>query len=150
MNEFVWRRQLRDLRQPLIPPDVLWASIDARLGPREPLQIAPSAAIVAPATRRQRRRAALGLTAAIGLSAAIGWYGLRPAAVPTPAISTASFARWKPADPRLMGATIELDAARMELQQALQQAPHSPALRRLLVRTERQQARLHALGNEAG
>lgn len=151
MNEFAWRRQLRDLRQPLSPPDDLWAAIDARLDELAPLQVAPPAARAEPpSVRRRRRLAAVGLAASIVLSAAVGWHWLRPAAALMPVISAATFAHWKPADPRLAGATIELDAARMELQQALQQAPHSAALQRLLVRTERQQARLHRLGREAG
>ena len=55
-----------------------------------------------------------------------------------------------PADPRLRGAALELDAARMELDQALTQAPHSPALRRLLTRTERQLVQLREQTHEAG
>lgn len=151
MNEFAWRPRLRDLRQPLNPPDELWASIHARLDELAPLQVAPPAAKAQPpSVRRRRRLGAVGLAASIVLSAAVGWYGLRPAAAPMPVISAATFAHWKPADPRLAGATIELDAARMELRQALQQAPHSAALQRLLTRTERQQARLQQLGREAG
>ncbi len=151
MYEFAWRRQLRDLRQPLSPPDELWGSIHARLDALAPLQVAPPAAKAEPpSVRRRRRLGAVGLAASIGLSAAVGWYVLRPAAAPMPVISAVSFVHWKPVDPRLAGATIELDAARMELQQALRQAPDSPALQRLLVRTERQQAQLRRLGREAG
>ena len=57
---------------------------------------------------------------------------------------------WKPSDPRLAGAAVELDAARMELQQAMQQAPHSPALQRLLDRTEKRQSQLRQLERQAG
>jgi hypothetical protein len=57
---------------------------------------------------------------------------------------------WKPADPRLAGAATQLNAARMELQQAMQQAPHSPALQRLLIQTERQQSQLRQLASDAG
>ena len=151
MNEFAWRRQLRDLRQPLSPPDDLWTSIDARLGELTPLQVAPpTARAQPPSIRRRRRFGAAVLAASIVLSAAVSWHWLRPAAAPMPVINAATFAHWKPADPRLAGATIELDAARMELRQALQQAPHSAALQRLLTRTERQQFRLQQLGREAG
>lgn len=38
----------------------------------------------------------------------------------------------------------------MELQLAIQQAPHSPALQRLLDRTELQQTQLRQLANQAG
>jgi hypothetical protein len=50
----------------------------------------------------------------------------------------------------LRGAALELDAARMELDQALTQAPHSPALHRLLARTEHQLAQLREQTHEAG
>lgn len=152
MNEFAWRRQLRDLRQPLSPPDDLWAAIDARLNQLTPLQVAPPATKIEP--RGARRRRLLGvatLAASVSLCAGIGWRLLRPAAVPAPvAESAATLASWRPADPRLAGASIELDAARMELRQALQQAPHSAALQRLLTRTEHQQIRLQRLSREAG
>jgi hypothetical protein len=52
---------------------------------------------------------------------------------------------WKPDDPRLAGAAVELDAARMELRQAIEQSPDSAALQRLLLRTEQQQSRLRQL-----
>ena len=153
MNEFAWRRQLRDLRQPLSPPDDLWAAIDARLNQLTPLQVAPPAAKIEP--RGSRRRHLLGVTtlaASVLLCAGIGWRLLRPPpVVPAPVVDTAAaLASWRPVDPRLAGARIELDAARMELRQALQQAPHSAALQRLLTRTERQQVRLQRLGREAG
>ena len=48
------------------------------------------------------------------------------------------------------GAAIELDAARMELQMAIQQSPDSPVLQRLLNRTEHQQTQLHQLAGQAG
>ena len=151
MNEFAWRRQLRDLRQPLSPPDDLWVAIDARLNELTPLQVAPVATKANPAsTRRRHLLGAAGLAASLVLSAAVGWHWLHPTTSPQPVVSATTFASWRPADPRLAGATIELDAARAELQQALQQAPHSPALQRLLVRTERQQAQLRRLGREAG
>ena len=152
MNEFAWRRQLRDLRQPLSPPEDLWAAIDARLNELTPLQVAPAAAKIVPrAARRRHLLGAATLAASVLLCAGIGWRLLRPAAAPAPVVeSAAALASWRPADPRLAGATIELDAARMELRQALQQAPHSAALQRLLTRTERQQVRLQQFGREAG
>ena len=152
MNEFAWRRQLRDLRQPLSPPDDLWAAIDARLNQLTPLQIAPPAANIQPrGVLRRRHLGTAALAASLLLCACIGWRLLRPAAAHAPVIeSAAALAGWRPADPRLAGASIELDAARMELRQALQQAPHSAALQRLLSRAERQQARLQRLGREAG
>ncbi len=152
MNEFAWRRQLRELRRPLSPPDDLWAAIDARLNQLTPLQVAPPAAQIEPrGTRRRSRFGVATLAASVLLCAGIGWRLLRPAAAPAPVVESAAIlASWRPADPRLAGASIELEAARMELRQALQQAPHSTALQRLLSRTERQQVRLQRLGREAG
>ena len=152
MNEFAWRRQLRDLRQPLRPPADLWAAIDARLNQLTPLQVAPPAAKIEPRSARRRRLPGVAtLAASVVLCAGIGWRVLQPAAAPAPVVqSAAALASWRPADPRLAGATIELDAARMELRQALRQAPHSAALQRLLARTERQQVRLQQVGREAG
>jgi hypothetical protein len=72
----------------------------------------------------------------------------------TPSVASdsknAENAPWKPSDPRLAGAALELDAARMELQQAMQQAPDSPALQRLLQRTHAQQSQLRELEKQAG
>lgn len=45
---------------------------------------------------------------------------------------------------------MELDAARMELTQAMQDSPDSAALQRLLLRTERQRDRLRNLEKQAG
>jgi len=142
MNEFEWRRQMRELRQPLAPPHELWARIDAALD-----HTGPQAA-----TARQRYRwlPAVGIAAALVLA---GWLGgrLQQRLQPVPAQATASASQpWKPADPRLAGAAIELDAAQIELRQALRQAPDSPALQQLLANTERQQASLRQLERRAG
>lgn len=152
MNEFEWRRQLRDLRQPLAPRRDLWASIDAMLEdagrtqvpaalhPREPR----------PTPRHRRLLAGAGIAASLLLAAGIGWrLWQHPVAAPVAEPPQAS-AHWKPSDPRFAGAAIELDAARMELQLALQQAPDSPALQRLLGRTEQQQTQLRHLAHQAG
>jgi hypothetical protein len=152
MNEFEWRRQLRDLRQPLAPRRDLWASIDAVLEDAERTQ-APAAVHPhesRPAPRRHRLLAAAGLAASLLLAAGIGWRALQhPTAAPATERLQAG-AHWKPADPRFAGAAIELDAARMELQLALQQTPGSPALQRLLDRTEQQQTQLRQLAHQAG
>ncbi|MBB6187448.1 hypothetical protein [Rhodanobacter sp. MP7CTX1] len=155
MNEFEWRRQMQGLRQPLAPQRDLWDSINAALGDAEqPLTLSlPDRQ----STRPRRWLIAASLAASALLAVGISWY-LRPQhAAVTPAIASvqpantsAIPATWKPADPRFAGAAIELDAARMELQQAIQQAPNSPALQRLLDRTEHQQTQLRQLAHEAG
>jgi ferric-dicitrate binding protein FerR (iron transport regulator) len=149
MNEFEWRRQMRDLRQSRTPQRDLWASIDAALDDVEfthapTIQAAPAQQ---PAHRR-RWLVAGALAASVLLACGIGWH-LQHAPAATPLASTAT-PPWKPADPRLAGAAIELDAARMELQMAIQQSPDSPLLQRLLNRTEHQQTQLHQLASQAG
>ncbi|MDE2247826.1 MAG: hypothetical protein KGJ96_04530 [Xanthomonadaceae bacterium] len=148
MNEFEWRRQLRELRRPLAPRRDLWTSIEAALDAAGRIDAAPMPLRARP-THRWPRLLGAGLAAALLLGAGtLAWHRLRPAA--TPAFAQAGAARWRPADPRLAGAAIELDAARMELQLALRQAPHSAALQRLLEHTELQQAQLRQLANRAG
>jgi hypothetical protein len=83
-------------------------------------------------------------------AAGIGWHRLQTPTTTQIAHAGRTPASWKPADPRLAGAAIELDAARMELQLAIRQAPNSPALQRLLDRTELQQTQLRQLANQAG
>ena len=151
MNEFDWRRQLRDLRQPLTPQRDLWVSIDAALDDTA-LAHAPamSPTPLHQPRHRQRWLVAAGLAASLLLVGGIGWHRLQAPATRSVAGVTPSSAGWKPADPRLAGAAIELDAARMELQLAIQQAPGSAALQRLLSRTQLQQTQLRQLTDQAG
>ncbi|MFC5582554.1 hypothetical protein [Rhodanobacter terrae] len=151
MNEFEWLRQLRDLRQPLTPRRDLWASLDAALDKVERLDAPAVQALPAPPPRpRQRRLVAASLAASVLLAAGIGWHEMHTPTDTQIARAGRVSASWKPADPRLAGAAIELDAARMELQLAIRQAPHSPALQRLLDRTELQQTQLRQLAEQAG
>ena len=149
MNEFEWHRQLRDLRQPLAPQRDLWDAIETALDDIDVDAARPPA--TTPVHLRARRAhwlVAASLAASVLLAGSIGWH-LRHAPTATSLASTA-MTPWKPADPRLAGAAIELDAARMELQSAIQQAPDSPALQRLLGRTEHQQMQLRQLAGQAG
>lgn len=149
MNEFEWRRQMHSLRQPLAPQRDLWASIDAALGAAERSGAPANPAPHQPGHHR-RWLVAAGLAASLLLAGGIGWRLLQAPTVMPVAGSTKSPANWKPSDPRLAGAAIELDAARMELQLAIRQAPDSPALQRLLERTEHQQTQLRRLASQAG
>ncbi|RUL73123.1 hypothetical protein [Dyella choica] len=152
MNEFEWLRQMRELNQPVAPRSDLWSRIDAALDDNASHEAS------APARRAQTRHVrmwamAASVAAVVVLACGIVWH-MR--AVPQGATQVASTAaptaaaRWKPSDPRLAGAALELDAARMELQQAMQQAPDSPALQRLLQRTHAQQDSLRELEKQAG
>lgn len=146
MNEFEWRRQLRDLRQPLAPPANLWASIDAAMsGEHAPLASDQSST---PPRRTARPRWLLGALAASLIL--VGSIAMQTSSMAPAEVVHAAHATWKPADPRLAGAAIELDAAQMELKLALEQAPDSPALQRLLDRTKMQQSQLRQWSHQAG
>ena len=150
MNEFEWRRQLRDLRQPLTPPPDLWSSLDAALTRAEH---DATASDDAPTTTRHRSRPRwlLGAVAAsLILVGSIAWRTIQTPSIVPAAVVQAAPSPWEPADPRLAGAAIELNAAQMELKLALDQAPDSPALQRLLDRTEMQQTQLRQRSHQAG
>jgi hypothetical protein len=133
------RQKLRALAQPVEPQRDLWPAIAARIDTRSR---AP-----------HRRMQWLAVAAALACAAVIvGTIGIRMAHSPQPASPHARIAaaantttRWKPDDPRLRGAAVELRAAQGELQQALAIAPHSEYLQRLLQNTEHQQSRLRHL-----
>ena len=135
MNKSSWLEQLAALRQPVSPPPALWQRIEQH--------------IEASTSRVRTRHAATPWLLAASLAAvtflALGVSHQRPP--PNWAHATPA---WKPTDPRLAGAAIELNAAQLELRQALRQAPSSAALQQLLQRTERQQARLRHFELEAG
>lgn len=146
MNEFEWLRQTRALREPVSPRRDLWSGIDAALD---------AATTTAPVARRTTHRVQRWLIAAsfAGLSLFAGSLAvhLRERPVTTAANASPSNAeRWRPNDPRLAGAAVELDAASMELRQAMEQAPNSPALQRLLYRTQKQQSQLRQMEHQAG
>jgi hypothetical protein len=151
MNEFEWRRQMRDLRQPLTPQRDLWASIDAALEDAERTQASANPALhpLRP-THRRRWLVAASFAASLLLAGGIGWRVLQTPTVTPVASNTKATDNWKPSDPRLAGAAIELDAAQMELRLAIKQSPDSPSLQRLLGRTEQQQTQLRQLANQAG
>jgi hypothetical protein len=154
MNELEWHRQMRALREPVAPQRDLWTQIDAALDAAQPT-------VSAPPVRRRHHRVWLLAASFAGLTILAGSLvfhlrqpqvqtGTELASTATPATATPDLTRWKPSDPRLAGAAIELDAAQMELRQALKQAPDSVALQRLLDRTERQQSQLRHMENQAG
>ncbi|AIF49344.1 hypothetical protein [Dyella japonica] len=148
MNEFEWLRQTRALREPVAPRRDLWSGIDAALDAAE-------ATTKTPAPRRAARQPQNWLIAAsfVGLSLFAGSLAvhLRDRTLANASATVIPEAgRWRPNDPRLAGAAVELDAANMELRQAIEQAPHSPALQRLLNRTQKQQAQLRQMEHQAG
>lgn len=152
MNEFEWLRQMRELNQPVAPRGDLWSRIDAALDD------AASPAATTPATppraRHLRAWAMAASFAAIALIAGGVMWRMHALSKNAPQVADAATpsqdTHWKPSDPRLAGAALELDAARMELQQAMQQAPDSPALQRLLQQNHAQQNYLRELEKQAG
>jgi hypothetical protein len=148
MNEFEWRRQMRELRQPVVPQRDIWASIDVALEDADPSRVAASTS--ARAKKPKHWLIAAGLAASLLLVGVITWHLRQAPTVVTMASASSPSTKWKPSDPRLAGAAIELDAARMELQQAIQQSPDSSGLQRILARTELQQTQLRQLAREPG
>jgi len=137
------RQKLRALAQPVEPQRDLWPAIAARVE----------------AQRMPRRRMQwLALAASLACVAVLaGVIGIRmlhstpTATTPARIAAAANVApHWKPNDPRLRGAAVELHAAQGELKQALAIAPNSPYLERLLQSTEHQQSRLRRLETDAG
>ena len=147
MNEFEWHRQLRDLRHPQLPPRDLWPSIEAALHRADAVS---GERAQAPRRRQRKLLVAASLAASALLVAGIGWQWWPTRHTRDVVRSDTAAPNWKPSDPRLAGAAVEFTAARMELQQALQQAPDSPALRRLLLRTRQQQAQWQGRTHDAG
>jgi hypothetical protein len=155
MNEFEHLRQMRALKQPVAPQRDLWAGIAAGIDEAQagaPQAVADSTQPTPQQARRHPRHRLLLMAASIAaivvMAGGIGLHlSMAPTVDPAPLAATP---RWQANDPRLKGASVELDAARMELGQAMQQSPDTAALQRLLIRTERQQDRLRHLEQQAG
>lgn len=142
MSEFELRRALRELDAPREPDHDLWPAIAARLGTRS----------VQPRPRRWMPLA-LAASAAVAIAAgSVALIGLRGhSSSVNPAHSTAGHAGHAGhasdgGDPRLAAATVVLDAAEAELEQALSQDPGSRLLTNLLDRTARQRRNLDRWG----
>lgn len=156
-SEFQWRRQMRDLGGPVQPQRDLWLDIAGRIA-------AEQAAATPPATPA-RRRWALPFAAAasvmlVGLLATALWQSRSSS--PDPAQVAAQTAQGEAAaalastnrqfkqvrsqDPRLVAATVELDAAAEQIEQMLQQQPDAVFLVGLLNRTNERRLKLARMG----
>lgn len=145
MNEFEWHRQMRALREPVAPQRDLWTRIEAAMD-----QPAEQATPVA--SRSSRRQAWLLAASFVGVSllaVSLTTHVKHVETTQAPLAANQAVDAWKPNDPRLAGAAVELDAARMELRQAMQEAPKSPSLQRLLDRTEKRQSQLRQMEHQA-
>ncbi|WP_430391345.1 hypothetical protein [Dyella sp. 20L07] len=146
MNEFEWLRQTRALREPVTPTRDLWPDLDAALDAAQ-----TDTSTTSKPSRRHQGWLLAASVAGMAIFAGSIVIHLRdqPSATQS-AQATPDVARWRPTDPRLAGAAVQLDAANMELRQAMEQAPDSPALQRLLYRTQKQQSQLRQMEHQAG
>lgn len=158
MTDFELQRRLRELDAPRPPGNDLWPAIALRMGAES-----------ATPRRLHRRAAGLPLAAAAALLIALGGvlYVARQPPLTTAhrtqatAVAAAratslspgdveAFARAHDTDPRLAGATVVLDAAHAELEQALEQRPDAAFLVGLLARTHARRLKLEHYGVRAG
>lgn len=145
MNEFQWLKQTRALRQPTEPRSDLWPGIAERIGtPSQPAR-----------THRSRLlpwAMAASLAALSVLACTLAWR--QQAMPPAPHLASrsvpAATTPWKPRDPRLTGAAIELHIAHRQLTRAIRRAPHDVFLQRMLQHTNQQLVRLQQLEQRAG
>lgn len=141
MNEFEWLKQTRALATPASPHDDLWPGIAVRLTAATPVTSKP---------RTLPWLMAASLAAVSVLAGTLAW---QQPPLPTPRVAIVSpnaTAPWKPRDPRLTGAAIELNVARAELARAIARAPHDAYLQTLLLHTDQQLYRLKQLERRAG
>jgi len=142
MNEFEWLRQTRALDRPVAPQRDLWNGIAARI------ETAPRTT----ASPRTARWLPLAMAASLGavslLAGMLAWHQRhRPApALQPPALAATP---WKPADPRLAGAAVELHSAQLELGRAIQAHPDNAWLRHMLEYTRQKQHHLQRLERSA-
>lgn len=157
MNDFEMQRRLRGMNAPREPRSDLWPGIAARIAARDAVPAAP----------RRRWRLPLAAAAAALLAVTAGVL-LQQQRVPAPAPvadatspspqeslrvsprEAADIARMRGSDPRVLGASVVLDAAQDELAQALEQRPDAVFLVSLLNRTHAQRMKLERFGASAG
>src|SRR5699024_8906224 len=85
------------------------------------------------------------------LAGALAWHQ-PPVSAPRMATHAAptTVTPWRPHDPRLVGAAIEINSARRALVHAIRRAPRDTYLQRMLLNTNRQLQRLQQLQHRAG
>ena len=149
MNDFEIQRDLRQMNAPHAPQSDLWPAIATRIA----------------AGGQTAHRRWLPLAAAAGLLLAVAgtlMFGVHESTAPLATtqtdvgttqklrLSPRDFARAPGGDPRLVGASVVLDAAHAELEQALDQRPDAVFLVSLLNRTNAQRMKLEHFGARAG
>lgn len=157
MTEFEIQRGLREMKAPRMPARDLWPAIAGRIEGG-----------ASTATRRAPRRRWIPLAAAAGtllaIAGGLALFALRERAAQTPVFADSmplhieritpqqarAAAERTGVDPRLAGASVVVDAARAELQQAIEQHPDAVFLVSLLNRTNAQRLKLEQMGARAG
>lgn len=155
MNELEIQRKLRAMNAPREPATDLWAGIAARIAAEDGTAKAP--------VRRRWLPFAMAAGALLAVSGAT-LLGLRMHAATDLAQQTIPLqkperitpaqaldaARAPGGDPRLAGASVVLDTAHAELEQALEQQPDAVFLVSLLNRTNARRMKLEHYGVRAG
>lgn len=144
MNEFEWLKQTRALAHPTEPRHDLWPDIAQRIQTTTPV-----------ATHRNHALPWAMVATIAAITVLAGWFALRQQVVPTPRIASTHVpatrtAPWKPRDPRLVGAAIELNIARQQLGVAIRRSPNDIYLQHMLNHTNQQITRLQRLEHRAG
>lgn len=165
MNEFEWRRQLRDLRTDVEPPLQVWAAIASRIEGKH----AEGFSATRPDRNRwsgHRRRPALAVAAALVVAIGIAMtFALTPPS--TPGVDVAAHANLPEGtrsptgnadaqsselarNPVLAATDAELRELQEQIQLALSLQPDSAPLRRMLARTASERRRLIQYQSQLG
>lgn len=153
MNDFEIQRRLREMNAPRAPQNDQWPAIEKRIA-REAQPVGLPA----------RRRRWMPFAAAASLLVMVGGSLLLHRSPPVQgggALDRAAFERVSPTDrdlarrapggdPRLAGAAVVLDAAQVELRQAIAQNPDAAFLVDLLNRTHARRSELDRYDTNAG
>jgi len=155
MNDFEIQRRLRDLRTPREPQHDLFPQIARRIAADMGMPVA--------AAPRRRGWFPLATAAALAMAISAGMFALGlqqqvqseadAMLTPMPPVREQierAHELAREGDPRLAGAEVVLDAASIELEQAIQQQPDAVYLVGLINRTHSQRRKLARLGVDAG
>lgn len=165
MNEFEWRRQLRDLRAEVDPPVQVWTAIASRIAGEGAAGVAPTGFGRSSRSRHWGRPApAVAALLVLGVGIALT-FPLTPRSSPGVAVAvraelpdgtraptgdagaqSSQLAR----NPVLAATDAELRELQEQIQRALVLQPDSSSLRRMLSRTESERRRLLQYQSQLG
>jgi hypothetical protein len=144
MNELQWLNQTRMLKRPVEPSHELWPEIAARLTPH-------TRSARSPRSRWLPWAMAATLAAVSVFAGTLVWQQHANQATHLAAhVAPTAVTPWKPRDPHLVGAAIELNVARDQLARAIHDAPDDTYLRDMLAHANAQVRRLKQLPQRAG